>query len=54
MYLRTLYLACFAYRRAVADGAEFNEWWLIRPAEYFSETAAATRAAFLVAAERGT
>ena len=46
MYLRTLYLVCFGYRRAVADGAEFREWWFIRPHEYFTETAAATRAAF--------
>ena len=28
------------------DGVEFREWWFIRPPEYFSETAAATRAAF--------
>lgn len=46
MYLRTLYLACFGYRRAVTDGARFREWWFIRPPEYFTETAAATRAAF--------
>jgi hypothetical protein len=46
MYLRTLYLACFGYRRAVADGEQFREWWLIRPREYFTETAAVTRAAF--------
>jgi Ser/Thr protein kinase RdoA (MazF antagonist) len=46
MYIRTLYLACFAYRRAVTNGAEFREWGLVRPPEYFSATAAATRAAF--------
>ena len=46
MYLRTLYLACFGYRRALADGAEFHEWWFIGPPEYFSSTAAAVRAAF--------
>ena len=46
MYLRTLYLACFGYHRAVTDGATFDEWWLIRPREYFTETAAATRTAF--------
>jgi len=46
MYIRTLYLTCFGYRRAVADGVPFDEWWFIRPREYFSETAAATRAAF--------
>lgn len=46
MYIRTLYLACFGYRRAVANGVAFNEWGFIRPREYFSATAAATRAAF--------
>ena len=46
MYIRTLYLVCFGYRRAVNDGVKFREWGLIRPPEYFSETAAATRAAF--------
>jgi Ser/Thr protein kinase RdoA (MazF antagonist) len=46
MYLRTLYLVSFGYRRAVADGVEFGEWWLIQPREYFTETAAAARAAF--------
>ena len=46
MYVRTLYLVCFAYRRAINDGVKFGEWWFIRPPEYFSETAAATRAAF--------
>jgi Ser/Thr protein kinase RdoA (MazF antagonist) len=44
MYIRTLYLACFAYRRAVTNGAEFREWGLVRPPEYFSATAVATRA----------
>ena len=46
MYIRTLYLTCFGYRRAVTNGARFREWGFIRPPEYFSETAAATRAAF--------
>jgi Ser/Thr protein kinase RdoA (MazF antagonist) len=46
MYIRTLYLACFGYRRAVTNGQPFNEWWFIRPQEYFSATATATRAAF--------
>jgi Ser/Thr protein kinase RdoA (MazF antagonist) len=46
MYLRTLYLTCFGYRRAVNDSMKFREWWFIRPPEYFSETASATRAAF--------
>jgi Ser/Thr protein kinase RdoA (MazF antagonist) len=46
MYIRTLYLTCFGYRRAVANGQAFNEWGFILPREYFSATAAATRAAF--------
>jgi Ser/Thr protein kinase RdoA (MazF antagonist) len=46
MYIRTLYLVCFGYRRAVNDGVKFREWWFIRPPEYFSSTAAAVRAAF--------
>jgi Ser/Thr protein kinase RdoA (MazF antagonist) len=46
MYIRTLYLVCFGYRRAVTDGVKFREWGFIRPPEYFRETAAATRAAF--------
>ncbi len=46
MYIRTLYLACFGYRRAVTSGQPFNEWGFIRPREYFTATAAATRAAF--------
>jgi Ser/Thr protein kinase RdoA (MazF antagonist) len=46
MYIRTLYLVCFGYRRAVTDGVRFREWGFIRPPEYFSFTAAATRAAF--------
>ena len=46
MYIRTLYLACFGYRRALANGRTFNEWGFIEPPEYFSSTAAATRAAF--------
>lgn len=46
MYLRTLYLACFGYRRAVINNSPFDEWWLIRPQDYFNSTAAATRAAF--------
>jgi Ser/Thr protein kinase RdoA (MazF antagonist) len=46
MYIRTLYLACFGYRRAVSNGSAFNEWGFIRPREYFSSTAAAVRAAF--------
>jgi Ser/Thr protein kinase RdoA (MazF antagonist) len=46
MYIRALYLTCFGYRRALANGRPFNEWGFIEPAEYFSATAAATRAAF--------
>jgi Ser/Thr protein kinase RdoA (MazF antagonist) len=46
MYIRTLYLACFGYRRALTNGQTFNEWGFIRPREYFSSTAAAVRAAF--------
>jgi Ser/Thr protein kinase RdoA (MazF antagonist) len=46
MYIRTLYLACFGYRRALAGGRAFREWGFIEPPEYFSATAAATRAAF--------
>jgi Ser/Thr protein kinase RdoA (MazF antagonist) len=46
MYVRTLYLTCFGYRRAVTNGERFREWGFIRPPEYFSATAAATRAAF--------
>jgi Ser/Thr protein kinase RdoA (MazF antagonist) len=46
MYIRTLYLACFGYRRALVNGTAFNEWGFIEPAEYFSATAAAVRAAF--------
>lgn len=46
MYIRTLYLVCFGYRRAVTSGVRFREWGFIHPSEYFSSTAAATRAAF--------
>jgi Ser/Thr protein kinase RdoA (MazF antagonist) len=46
MYIRTLYLTCFSYRRALTNGSAFNEWFFIEPPGYFSSTAAATRAAF--------
>jgi Ser/Thr protein kinase RdoA (MazF antagonist) len=46
MYIRTLYLACFGYRRALTSGSRFNEWGFIEPAEYFRSTAAAVREAF--------
>jgi len=46
MYIRTLYLACFGYRRALTNGSTFNEWGFVEPPEYYSSTAAAVRAAF--------
>jgi Ser/Thr protein kinase RdoA (MazF antagonist) len=46
MYIRPLYLVCIGYRRDLANGVMFNEWGFIEPPEYFSSTAAATRAAF--------
>jgi hypothetical protein len=46
MYIRTLYLACFGYRRALTNGLAFTEWGFIEPPGYFSSTAAAVRAAF--------
>ena len=46
MYIRTLYLACFGYRRALTNGRTFREWGFIEPPGYFSSTAAAVRAAF--------
>jgi hypothetical protein len=46
MYIRTLYLACFGYRRALTSGSAFNEWGFIEPPGYYSATAAAVRAAF--------
>ena len=46
MYIRTLYLACFGYRRALTNGSAFSEWGFIEPPGYFNSTAAAVRAAF--------
>jgi aminoglycoside phosphotransferase (APT) family kinase protein len=46
MYIRPLYLVGFGYRRALNSGVAFNEWGFIEPADYFSSTAAAVRAAF--------
>jgi Ser/Thr protein kinase RdoA (MazF antagonist) len=46
MYIRTLYLVCFGYRRAVTDGVTFREWGFVYPPGYYSSTVAATRAAF--------
>jgi len=45
-YIRTLYLACFGYRRALTNASAFNERGFIEPPEYFSSTAASVRAAF--------
>lgn len=47
MYIRTLYLVCFGYRRAVDEGVRFREWGFIHPPDYYRATAAATRAAFV-------
>jgi Ser/Thr protein kinase RdoA (MazF antagonist) len=50
MYIRPLYLTAFALRRAITAGsgvgAELPEWAFVHPPDYFSATAAATRAAF--------
>jgi Ser/Thr protein kinase RdoA (MazF antagonist) len=46
MFIRTLYLVCFGYRRAVTNGVSFGEWGFIHPPDYYTATAAATRAAF--------
>jgi Ser/Thr protein kinase RdoA (MazF antagonist) len=46
MYIRTLYLTCFGFRRAVTDGVPFREWGFILPRDYYSATADAARAAF--------
>ncbi|WP_375504594.1 hypothetical protein [uncultured Jatrophihabitans sp.] len=46
MYIRTLYLVCFGYRRAITSGVPYDEWWFIEPPEYYTSTAAAVRAAF--------
>jgi Ser/Thr protein kinase RdoA (MazF antagonist) len=46
MYIRPLYLVCFGYRRALANGVGSAEWGFIEPSEYFSSTAAAVRAAY--------
>jgi hypothetical protein len=46
MYIRPLYLVGFGYRRALTNGVPFGGWGFIEPSEYYSATAAATRAAF--------
>ena len=45
MYIRPLYLVCFGYRRALANGVGSAEFGFIEPREYFAATAAATRKA---------
>jgi Ser/Thr protein kinase RdoA (MazF antagonist) len=46
MYIRPLYLVCFGYRRALANGVGSADWAFIEPPEYFTSTAATVRAAF--------
>lgn len=49
MYVRPLYLACFDYRRSLANGHQpdgTEGWWGLIDPEHISATAAATRAAF--------
>jgi hypothetical protein len=46
MYIRPLYLVCFGYGRGLVNGRPEDHWGFIEPPEYFSSTAAATRAAF--------
>lgn len=46
MYIRPLYLVCLGYRRALTSGVPEDLWGFIEPPEYFTATAAATRAAF--------
>ena len=46
MHIRTLYLACFGYRRELTNGRPFREWGFIEPPGYYISTAAAVRAAF--------
>ncbi|HWD81377.1 MAG TPA: phosphotransferase [Kribbella sp.] len=46
MCIRPLYLVCIGYRRDLLNGVPFDEWGFIEPPEYFTSTAAATRAAF--------
>jgi Ser/Thr protein kinase RdoA (MazF antagonist) len=46
MYIRPLYLVCFAYRRFLATGVGAFQFGFIEPPEYFAATAAATRKAF--------
>jgi Ser/Thr protein kinase RdoA (MazF antagonist) len=46
MHIRTLYLTCFSYRRALTNSRPFDEWGFIEPPGYYTSTAAAARAAF--------
>jgi Ser/Thr protein kinase RdoA (MazF antagonist) len=46
MQLRAVYLVCFGYRRALANGGTFDDFSFVEPSDYFSSTAAAARAAF--------
>jgi Ser/Thr protein kinase RdoA (MazF antagonist) len=46
MHIRTLYLTCFGYRRAVTRGRPFDEWGFLEPPAYYGATAEAVRAAF--------
>lgn len=43
MFLRTLYLVCFGYRRAVEQGLTFDEWWFIEPHEYGRDRGSGSR-----------
>jgi Ser/Thr protein kinase RdoA (MazF antagonist) len=45
MYIRTLYLTAFGYRRATLQGTRFREWGFVHPPDYYRATAAAVRAA---------
>jgi Ser/Thr protein kinase RdoA (MazF antagonist) len=49
MYIRPLYLACFDWRRSLANGRQptsNDAWWHQPDSKYIGEAAAATRAAF--------
>jgi Ser/Thr protein kinase RdoA (MazF antagonist) len=46
MYIRPLYLVCFAYRRFLATGVGAFQFGFIEPTDYFTATATATRKAF--------
>ena len=47
MYIRPLYLVCFGYRRALANGnpPSESEWWFGHGVEYISAAATAIRSA---------